>query len=145
MKNDFKKLGKFITSKMLYILLGVLISLSIFAARAAWDSYVGSGQTLTPTLWNDVVDKLIELDNSVAILTGTVANGETIPLPAGYTQDQCKWFVSMNSTDNLNFDIGSSVRFQCYADVNRVVTCRVYDITSNWRTATANYIIIGIK
>jgi hypothetical protein len=61
-KNMIKKISKFITSRIFYILLGVLFSLSIFAAHAAWNSYVSSGQTLTKQLWDDVVDKLIELD-----------------------------------------------------------------------------------
>ena len=30
----------------------------------------------------------------VKIFTGTVSNGGTIPLPTGYTDSQCQWFVS---------------------------------------------------
>ena len=43
----------------------------------------------------------------ISILTGVCNDGETIPLPAGYTEGQCKIFVSMN-TENPNgywFDV----------------------------------------
>jgi len=82
----------------------------------------------------------------IAILTGTVAHGGTIPLPDGYTQDQCKWFVSINyhlHTSDRHEDAMRGI--QCSADANRVVTCRCYHYETGWHNATANYMIIGTK
>jgi hypothetical protein len=91
-------------------------------------------------------------NSNIAVLTGTVAHGGTIPLPNGFTQEQCKWFVSVND-DNPSgsvWDITESgsylhYKFQCYASSNRVVTCQAYHEYSGWVAGVANYMIIGIK
>ena len=94
--------------------------------------------------------------SSVAVLTGTIANGGTIPLPAGYTEAQCKWIVSTNdlNTNNNGWEVSELLRvnhldFSCYTS-GRVVTAivSVYNeavgsILSH--PSTANYIIIGVK
>lgn len=85
----------------------------------------------------------------IAFETGTVAHGGTIPLPSGYTQYQCTWMVSINTLDT--FDGGLNQRDQrvlCYADANRVVTCKLQSYAGGWIdnvVGTANYMIIGIK
>jgi microcystin-dependent protein len=86
----------------------------------------------------------------VTVLTGTVAHGGTIPLPAGYTQAQCAWMVSPNDFGVPNFDWNESgvqfgVQFQCWADANRVVTAQVKYNVCALKNATANYLIIGVK
>ena len=63
MKNTIKKILKFISSRALYLLIGLFLALAIFGVQAAWNSTVSSGQPLTSALWNDVVAKLVELDN----------------------------------------------------------------------------------
>lgn len=94
--------------------------------------------------------------SSVAVLTGTIANGGTIPLPAGYTEAQCKWIVSTKdlNTNNNGWEVSELLRvnhldFSCYTS-GRVVTAivSVYNeavgsILSH--PSTANYIIIGVK
>ena len=96
------------------------------------------------------------LGDAIAVLTGTIADGGTIPLPAGFSEAQCKWFVSMAS-DNpslKSWDIDETVsrvnyRFECTASAARVVNARMY-----WQgqggsfgsvPSTANYIIIAYK
>ena len=93
--------------------------------------------------------------SGVSILTGTVANGETIPLPSGYTQEQCKWMVSIadDNPANLIWDIKESgahmhYKFVCRADSNRVVTAQAihgYNENLQYTNAIANYMIIGFK
>lgn len=99
----------------------------------------------------------LDVTGNVAVLTGTIAHGGTIPLPAGYTQAQCRWMVSM-SEDNptsIPWDINESgaslhYHYKCTADSNRVVTALTY---LYYRTSApevpvngnANYIIIGVK
>ena len=60
-----RKILKIISAKTFYILIGIFLSLSIFTVQAAWNTKVGSGQTLTGSLWNDMVDKLTDLDSRV--------------------------------------------------------------------------------
>lgn len=81
------------------------------------------------------------LNSNIAILTGSIGNGGTIPLPAGYTQDQCKWIVSFREMYFAG-DVNSNDSEYCFANTNRVVS--VYG--SEQRAGfVANYLIIGIK
>ncbi len=80
----------------------------------------------------------------IAILTGTVAHGGTIPLPTGFTQEQCRWFVSINTLTTCSTATQDGT-FGVSADANRVVTCRYRASGGETRTGTANYLIIGIK
>ena len=93
---------------------------------------------------------------AVAVLSGTIANGGTIPLPSGFTEEQCKWLVSMNDS-NVNgsgWDVREGLstnhyKTQCYT-TGRVVTATMYaynDTNDSGVTyaASANYIIIGVK
>lgn len=91
-----------------------------------------------------------------AVLTGVIGNGETIPLPPGYTQDQCKWMVSPFDT-NLNatsWDLAENVTARHIEIICRAPSRTVAVYTRIWRdnyndyfllTAAANYIIIGVK
>lgn len=92
---------------------------------------------------------------TVDILTGTITDGGTIPLPSGYTQEQCFWMVSMAS-DNpslKSWDINETTsnvnyRFECSADAARLVRAKMYwqgHGVSGSVPSTANYIIIGKK
>ena len=96
------------------------------------------------------------LGDAIAVLTGTITNGGTIPLPAGFTEAQCKWFGSMAS-DNpslKSWDIaesGSSVhyRFECTASAERVVKALMYwqgqGGISGSVPSIANYLVIAYK
>ena len=97
----------------------------------------------------------LDVTGNVAVLTGTIAHGGTIPLPAGYTQSQCKWMVSISDDNPTNhkWDIreGDALvhyKFVCSADSNRVVTAQTTHNNDGVITlinANANYIIIGVK
>jgi hypothetical protein len=76
------------------------------------------------------------LANNISVLTGYIYHGETVPLPTGYTQNQCKWLVSVYS-----HTVDDDDTLYCYTDGNRVLTCW----TAQRYGGYANYIIIGIK
>ena len=80
----------------------------------------------------------------VAVLTGEVANGGTIPLPEGYTEAQCKWMVSIRNVVTAtsltrSSETGVTV---CYTSGRRVT---VRYTRGNNLGGSANYIIVGVK
>ena len=95
--------------------------------------------------------------SNVSVLTGTIANGGTIPLPAGFSEEQCKFMVSMAEDDpsyaswDIN-EIGFNKHyyFKCFT-VGRVVTAKAYHGANNvmnndwWFPGRANYLVIGVK
>ena len=85
----------------------------------------------------DADAKVTERALKIAILTGTVAGGETIPLPDGYTEDQCKWIVSVRTKQ-----VDDDDTITCHTDEHRVVTCWTYQ---RGNKGTVNYMIIGVK
>ena len=89
--NTILKLSKFIVSRALYFIAGILIAIVISAAYAAWNTKVGPGTPLTSTLWNDMVDKLTELDSrppqtlSIFGQTLSISSGNSVTIPYCYT------------------------------------------------------------
>ena len=88
-------------------------------------------------------------DSGISILTGTIVHGGTIPLPSGFTESQCKWFVSNNSQVTALSTDGADDRthLRCFT-TGRVVSCYMSTKDSPdtvKETGVANYFIIGIK
>ena len=83
------------------------------------------------------------ISGNISILTGILANGATIPLPSGYTESQCKWFVSVNSIGVQND--GTLDTLICYADASRVVHIEMQGPSPGTLYGNVNYMIIGIK
>lgn len=85
----------------------------------------------------------ISSSSGVAVLSGTISHGGTIPLPSGYSQAQCKWTVSVSE---LSSGLGSNDIdfFVCSADSDRVVTCSGGNGDGSF-VGIANYMIIGVK
>lgn len=82
--------------------------------------------------------------SQVVVATGSVQDGGTVPLPSGYTQDQCWWMVTVGDTGAINQYFGG---LRCYAGTNRVVTAKWWDSgVSQWKSiGSVRYIIIGVK
>ena len=101
------------------------------------------------------------LGDAIAVLTGTIADGGTIPLPAGFSEAQCKFMVSTSrdNPEDIPWDIDESGRhvhygYECTLN-GRVVSCKVWlnkkrttmgnahpEITVPGR---ANYLVIAYK
>lgn len=114
---------------------------------------MGTPSTVGPTTSNiasgTTHTHALDATGNVAVLTGTIAHGGTIPLPSGYTEAQCKWSVSINSQVTALSTDGSDDRtyLRCFM-TGRVVSC--YMSTKNTpeevkESGVANYIIIGVK
>ena len=91
---------------------------------------------------------------TIAVEAGTIAHGGIIPLPSGFTQAQCTWFVSSNYINNFDSIGGSNdwakghQYMSCSVTAGRSVTCKVSFSGSgspDQINGTANYWIIGLK
>ena len=83
---------------------------------------------------------------NVSVSTGTIAATETIPLPSGYTADQCEWIVGLGDLTAGSDSYGySSITFTVNA--SRVVTVSMTSSGGGGSSAAgnANYMIIGVK
>jgi len=89
-------------------------------------------------------------DSGLYIVTGTVSNGGTISLPAGFSESQCSWFVSSYNAriydSSGNGGCESTLTIYSYVNSSRVYTgstsgsCRSYS-----NTFSGNYIMICNK
>jgi len=80
----------------------------------------------------------LDATGNVAVLTGYLNNGGTIPLPSGYTEAQCKYTAFPATIGATTADGDFSVTLS-----GRVVSITVDGVTS--ATSSAGYIIIGVK
>lgn len=81
--------------------------------------------------------------NGIAILTGTITHGGTIPLPDGYTESQCRWMASVAFMNDFATS-GDLLNFECTVNEHRKVSCTAEGFEDSVNTI-ANYIIIGVK
>lgn len=72
--------------------------------------------------------------------TGAIRHGQQIPIPAGYSQNQCKWSVSNSSNYHGRhpFYFGGQ---QATVDGNRVVTCGFWDEWSFYPSGNCSYVM----
>ena len=92
----------------------------------------------------------------IVVITGVIHNGATIPLPAGFAENECKFFVSMSSDNptSIKWDInedGSNLhyRYECKLEGRKVIARTWigghYNTGNRWIDGEANYIVIGVK
>ncbi len=82
----------------------------------------------------------------IAITSGVVSHGATIPLPSGYAESQCKWVVGLGNLGTYNGGDGTNLQqIRCSVDGSRVLTCTGITRDNSTITGSANYIIIGTK
>lgn len=96
--------------------------------------------------------------NEFAVVSGTLEHNSLLPLPAGFTEDQCYWIVSTDkmNKDNKSWDIDENGRHLmyrgwCYVESDRVIKSYWYAHGHsstpgyNLLLGSANYIVIGVK
>ena len=96
------------------------------------------GQATSNTASGTTHTHALDVTSNVAVLTGTIAHGGTIPLPSGYTEAQCKYTAFPATIGATTADGDFSVTLS-----GRVVSINVDGVTS--ATSSAGYIIIGVK
>ena len=92
----------------------------------------------------------------VAVLTGEIGHGGTLPIPSGFTEGQCAFFVSPRDTNSsgYNWDLREGLSAQHYRIIcypaGRVAQgyTRIYnDINDSYedRGFNMSYLVIGVK
>lgn len=125
-----------------------------FTVKISINSTTPSGMTFYRKIGSFVNDAGSDIERASMVrseafiaLTGTVANGGTIPLPEGYTNEQCKCFVSVYSLAvwGENAAGGDDNFINCSVNDSRVATVTCVNATAGTKVGTANYLIIGTK
>ncbi len=82
--------------------------------------------------------------NNLHVETGIVSNGQRIPLPTGFSESECIWFVSAEYQWGWHGAmISIPVESFCFVDSDRIV--HVYKNQDGTRSGNANYILIAKK
>lgn len=108
----------------------------------ATPSTVGAGSTNSATnSGSPTHSHALDVTSNVVVLTGTVTNGGTIPLPSGFIESQCKWTAAVASVPNA----GSGSDGDFSISLSGRVVSMLFDGTPAPAGMTANYIIVGVK
>ena len=96
-------------------------------------SYAGNGCSPSGLQGRDPSGALLSCVNGLwkkgggsTVITGLISNGQQIPLPGGFAQNQCQWSVS-NSENPHGWKPNYFAGQVATADANRVVKCGYYD------------------
>ncbi|HIA5805006.1 TPA: shufflon system plasmid conjugative transfer pilus tip adhesin PilV [Escherichia coli] len=96
-------------------------------------STVGAGCSPNGLVGRDVSGGILSCQSGVwrrnagsTVLTGLIGNAQQIPLPTGFSQNQCTWSVS-NSENPHGWKPNYFAGQVAAVDANRVVTCGYYD------------------
>lgn len=104
----------------------------------------------------------------IRVTSGTVRDGQTLPVPNGFNRDECQWLLSPNQTnvDRWYLDVNEGgcsnmINVECWQDGDKVhvgtrfqgqdgVSKSYRDATKNWGADTfvpgiANYVCIAVK
>lgn len=101
------------------------------------------------------LQQILNKINKVVVYGGEIKHGETIPLPYGYEEYQCRWLVSVRD-DNPNrtrWDIQENGSHYQYGFTCKTEGRKVHCITRLGQgggniveiEGTANYILVGVK
>ena len=113
----------------------------------------GSGNTVIPgRVWSIPNSAFL---STVSVITGTISNGNLLPIPDGYSEEQCQFFISMSKTNpndqywflNTDPDFERYNEYCYLIDKRQVVAFTLSYAGNKTRTilGEANYIVIGVK
>ena len=104
--------------------------------------------------------------SDISVTSGTISDGQTLPIPQGFDQSECQFLLSVNQS-NVDSKIvangdAKSINVKCYRE-GLVVRCGTEIIvqdridwnggggadpnrkTKHWTPGTANYVCIAVK
>lgn len=117
------------------------------ATNATTAGKVANALTINGTSYDGSSAKSLTT-TAVSITAGTIANGGTIPLPSGYTREQCKyavWFYNYPTGAAGDWSNINGVRLQV-DQTTGLVSISYY--VNSWNVGTdfvAGYLCIGVK
>lgn len=119
----------------------------VYAVPIMYDMTIEGGNALT---LGGYPASFFAAKSDIGVLAGTIAHGGIVPLPAGFSQEQCVWIVSPSNYNVPNFDwnengVQHGATFLCFTDASRVVTAQAKFNVSTLVNTTANYLVIGVK
>ncbi len=87
----------------------------------------------------------VNLGNKVAAISGVAYHGTALPLPAGYTVQQCFWVVGTGQfADFGGISQDGNDTFYCFVNADLIINCYVTNALKKYY-GYANYLVIGIK
>ena len=123
---------------------------SACSGNAATATKLSTARAINGVSFDGSSDITITIGSQVAVLYGTVTNGGVLPIPNGYTKEQCSWIVSPNYYINNNYD--NMYQYSIYCSVDSTTLKVTVKVWSNGRygngdnsSCTANYLVIGVK
>lgn len=104
----------------------------------------GNADTIDGYHASDFILAGTAVGSQVSVVAGVVNHGGTVPLPPGYTEEQCAWFVSPNTRT-----VDDDDTIQCYTSATELQPNTKGRVVTNWTSQRggqlANYICIGVK
>jgi hypothetical protein len=86
------------------------------------------------------MEQIANDDERVVTATGTVSDGGTIAVPAGYTADECKWVSGIGTFSTTHAYGLQSIDFSC----NSSRVCQTDIVTRNWVDGSTSYNNTGV-
>lgn len=87
----------------------------------------------------------VDVKAKISITTGTIAHGGTIPIPDGYTRDQCCYAVWSHQMPDADKSYGGNSYHRTQVDQSTGVVFCQYNYDGNKLNGTAGYMCIAIK
>lgn len=124
--------------------------LPVIASEAEAKAGTNNTKFMTPLRVKQAIDALVDIstaiNNTISITTGTISHGGTIPLPNGFTRNQCHYAVWPHDMPDGDKSYGSGSYHRTQVNQSTgVVTCRYAYDSSHIQNGTAGYLCIAIK
>ena len=108
MKNIFKKILKFIFSRLIYLIIGIFLAISVTYVYAAWnDAKTGGSGELAENNWNALIN---EVHNKCGSRCDTVAGNAT----ASNQLTESNWNNLIDLTSNTLVDCAADNNGKCF-------------------------------
>lgn len=127
----------------------IIIPDPVIATQAEAEAGTDNEKHMTPLRVKQAIDALVdiptEINENIKITTGTVTHNSTIPLPDGFTREECRYAVWTHQQPDADKSYGGNSYHRTQVDqTTGKVTC-YYNYDSNVRSGTAGYMCIAIK
>lgn len=122
----------------------------VIASEAEAKAGTDNTKFMTPLRVKQAIDALVNIstaiNNTINITTGTIYNGGTIPLPNGFTREECQYAVWPHDMPDADKSYGRGSYHRTQVDQSTgVVTCRYAYDSSHIQDGTAGYLCIAKK